>query len=89
MLHLLHRIHDFLCRTIPFKIQKTPEPTPEPKYIICPNCGHDHFFEGPSGGVAMNIMCANCEQWFNYLGFGRNLSTLDSLHQVGRERRSI
>jgi hypothetical protein len=25
----------------------------------CPNCGSEQFYEGPSGGLAINIKCAN------------------------------
>jgi len=25
----------------------------------CPECGSDHFVEGPSGGLAVNIACEN------------------------------
>jgi len=33
----------------------------------CTNCGGTKFFEGPSGGVSVNVLCANpkCRHWFN------------------------
>lgn len=33
----------------------------------CPFCGKSEFYEGPQGGLSMNIMCANseCEAKFN------------------------
>lgn len=34
----------------------------------CPDCGkHDGFYEGPSGGMSINIKCANpeCKAKFN------------------------
>lgn len=34
---------------------------------VCPDCGHEGFYEGPSGGLSTNIFCANstCGQGFN------------------------
>lgn len=26
----------------------------------CPNCGHDKFYEGPSGGMSTNVQCVKC-----------------------------
>jgi hypothetical protein len=26
----------------------------------CPDCGHDQFFEGPHGGMSVNVQCAGC-----------------------------
>lgn len=33
----------------------------------CPDCGHQGFIEGPSGGLSTNIFCANkeCGHGFN------------------------
>lgn len=33
----------------------------------CPDCGSDTFLEGPHGGLAINVMCANplCNSKFN------------------------
>lgn len=52
----------------------------------CRYCGGRRFFEGPSGGMSTNIMCAEpaCEHWFNHTPF----MALDDLHQVGWERTS-
>lgn len=35
---------------------------------VCPDCGVWDFHEGPSGGMSVNIYCANCESWFNEQG---------------------
>jgi len=34
----------------------------------CPDCGHDGFYEGPSGGASVNIYCKNpdCRSAFNF-----------------------
>lgn len=34
---------------------------------LCPDCAHEGFYEGPSGGASQNIMCANdaCGSRFN------------------------
>ena len=38
---------------------------------ICPDCGGTEFFEGPHGGLAINIKCANkkCNARFNVCTF--------------------
>lgn len=35
--------------------------------LRCTYCGGTEFFDGPSGGVMTNILCANtnCRHWFN------------------------
>lgn len=37
----------------------------------CPFCGGREFYEGPQGGMSINIFCANpdCEAGFNVSGF--------------------
>lgn len=32
----------------------------------CPECGGKEFFEGPQGGMALNIKCASCGTWWWY-----------------------
>lgn len=36
----------------------------------CTYCGGTKFYEGPSGGMAVNVLCANpkCRHWFNDMG---------------------
>jgi hypothetical protein len=45
----------------------------------CTYCGGTKWYEGPSGGAATNILCANekCRHWFNISPFG-----LDDLKRV-------
>ena len=31
----------------------------------CLDCGSDKFYEGPHGGMAINIKCVNCGSEFN------------------------
>lgn len=31
----------------------------------CPDCGGEGFWEGPSGGMSVNIMCVHCQNRFN------------------------
>lgn len=42
------------------------------KNNICPDCRQVGFLEGPHGGLAVNIMCANpnCGSKFNWTPFG-------------------
>ncbi len=49
---------------------KYEEPKHEDGKLYCPNCGGDQWYEGPSGGMATNIKCANCGIWFNSTPFG-------------------
>jgi len=48
------------------------EPDEQPKSVVCPNCGGNQWYEGPSGGMSINIKCANprCGLWFNHTPFG-------------------
>jgi len=38
----------------------------------CPECGSSDWYEGPSGGMSTNYMCANddCEAKYNFTPFG-------------------
>jgi len=31
----------------------------------CPDCGSKKFYEGPHGGAAVNVKCADCGHKFN------------------------
>ena len=33
---------------------------------VCPDCGGKHFFNGPEGGLTVNIKCAGCGHEFSY-----------------------
>ena len=35
----------------------------------CPDCSGEEFFEGPSGGLSVNIRCGKCGNWFNHSPF--------------------
>lgn len=48
---------------------KPPKNSPVDFYRLkCSYCGGTEFFEGPSGGLSVNILCANkaCSHWFNW-----------------------
>ena len=34
-------------------------------YKNCPDCGHDKYYRGPSGGLSVNIQCGLCKHKFN------------------------
>ncbi len=36
----------------------------------CPGCQHRYFFEGPHGGLSINVKCANpeCGRTWNFMG---------------------
>lgn len=54
--------------------------------LKCSYCDGTKFYEGPSGGMSTNIMCADpaCEHWFNY---HQGIVPMDDLHMIGRDRR--
>lgn len=59
-----------------------PPPTPEPGPLKCAYCQGTEFYEGPSGGAAINILCANpaCRHWFNYcpaIGYVEDLNRVE------------
>lgn len=37
------------------------------KNHTCPDCGGEKFYDGPQGGMSVNIKCATegCDSWFN------------------------
>lgn len=35
------------------------------KNAVCPDCGNDKFYGGPSGGMSQNIKCSGCGHYFN------------------------
>lgn len=39
--------------------------------IKCPTCGGTQWYEGPTGGLSINIECTTCNDKFNYT-FGFN-----------------
>ena len=42
-----------------------PEGKPVERFTGCTFCGSTSYYEGPTGGVAMNIKCADCGARFN------------------------
>lgn len=59
----------------------TPEKSEDPTQAKCTYCGGTEFYEGPSGGMSQNILCANpdCRHWFNWHG---GILPMDDLHRV-------
>jgi hypothetical protein len=55
-----------------------------PGKLECPHCGGTEWYEGPRGGMSTNIMCAQCEHWFN---FHQGIAPMDDLHMIGRDRK--
>ncbi len=37
-------------------------------FKACPDCGSTKFYEGPHGGMSVNIKCAGCGHRFNVMG---------------------
>ena len=47
---------------------------------VCPDCGGKDWFEGPSGGMNVNIKCSGCGLWLNYsprLGLAQRIGRRD------------
>ena len=57
--------------------------------LHCLNCGSEQFYEGPSGGLAVNVKCANpkCGLWYNNTPFG--LDYIGIKHNVGEEKEIV
>jgi hypothetical protein len=53
----------------------------------CPNCGSEQFYEGPSGGLAINVKCAGCGLWFNNTPFG--LDFIGIKENVGESKKIV
>jgi transcription initiation factor TFIIIB Brf1 subunit/transcription initiation factor TFIIB len=47
------------------------------KKVKCPECKGTNWYEGPSGGASMNIICSTCGTVCNYGPFS------DSVEKVG------
>jgi hypothetical protein len=54
----------------------------------CIYCGGREFFEGPSGGMSTNILCANdaCRHWFNWTPAIGELDDLNRVEPTAAER---
>lgn len=67
-LHLLERVRT--AKSHPEReqaVEKGPNhPFPIDLKQGCPDCGGDRFLEGPSGGMCVNLKCANCGSKFNF-----------------------
>jgi hypothetical protein len=50
------------------------------KSLRCTYCGGTDFYEGPSGGMSTNVLCANsnCRHWFNWT---------EMLHRLDDQKR--
>ena len=49
---------------------KDGEEPQKPSSLVCLNCGSNQFYEGPSGGMAVNVKCGGCGLWWNNTPFG-------------------
>lgn len=59
----------------------------------CTYCGSTKFYEGPSGGMSTNVLCANpeCRHWFNHapaLDFFEDLNRVEPTPEEKAERRT-
>ncbi len=56
---------------------------------ICPDCKEEGFFEGPSGGLNVNIKCANtdCGSRFNIAAFGGELIYADRISEPQPDKK--
>jgi hypothetical protein len=54
---------------------------------ICPDCKGTGFFEGPRGGININIFCHNpeCRSGFNIAVFGGEVLMAERIHK-GEDR---
>lgn len=50
------------------RLKKPVKPPSEEELLkegICPDCGSDQWYEGPSGGMATNYYCCRCGEGWN------------------------
>ena len=63
----------------------------QPEGLVCTYCGGTKWYEGPSGGMCINILCANpeCRHWFNDTGyFGlQDLERIEPRDSFPKEKR--
>jgi len=54
--------------------------------LKCTYCGGEDFYEGPSGGLSTNVLCANpeCRHWFNDTPMG--LEDLNRIESTDEEK---
>lgn len=64
-----------------FRGEKSPPEESKSQQLQCLYCHGTSFYEGPSGGMSTNILCANneCRHWFNYTAL---INKLDDLNRV-------
>lgn len=50
---------------------------------ICPDCGNVGFYEGPRGGINVNLFCTNrdCRSGFNVAYFDDRSGMCDRIHK--------
>lgn len=54
-----------LCDKVEMDDNKLTDKVLDMDHAVCPDCGGDKFFNGPSGGGSQNIKCATCKHKFN------------------------
>lgn len=71
---------DFLKRKRKIITEKTQE-------LTCLNCGSNQFYEGPSGGLAVNVKCVDCGLWWNNTLLG--LDYIGVKGNIGEEKEIV
>ena len=69
------------------ELLKDDEEPEKPDCLVCPNCGSNQWYEGPSGGMSTNIKCGCCGLWFNSTPFGLDFIGIKEL--VGEKPKKI
>ena len=54
----------------------------------CLHCGGEKFFEGPFGGMSVNVLCANpnCRHWFNWNPIQNKLEDLNKVESTQEQK---
>ena len=57
----------------------------------CIYCFGDKFYQGPSGGGSINLLCSNpeCRHWFNDEGMGGELYDLQKVEPTDKEKQEL
>jgi hypothetical protein len=74
-----------LCDKVEMSDEKIRESVQEDvdkkKDLICPDCGYNTWYAGPTGGLSENIKCAKCNHWFNLGMVGGHVMIFQRIHK--------
>lgn len=58
-------------------------------YGMCPDCGKEELYNGPSGGMSTNVICGKCGSEFCFSGGGFPLDRTIRLHNLEQHNNYV